>query len=787
LKRRCDHCRLEFDESVLIKDDGLFFCCKGCQGIYRLLNSSGLDGFYEKLGSNTLEPPKEGFEESSRFDAKSFQDRYIKERDGYYEIALIIEGIHCSACVWLNEKILLNTEGIIEATLNYTTHKAKIVWDPSVIKLSEIIEKIRSIGYNAYAYDPALQERGADILRKEYYTRMVVGLFCTMNIMWIAVAQYAGFFMGMHKDIKTILNVAEWILATPALFFSGWVFFRSAYYGLKNKMLNMDLLVIAGALLTYIYSIYATVTMRGETYFESATMIVTFVLVGKFLEIRSKKSAVDILDKLNSQIPQETTVLRNGIPVVIPVGEVEIGEILELRAGDRVPLEAILDSDEAEFDESMITGESMPVLKKRGEEVISGSINSSGMIRLIAHKKFADSLLSNITAMVEDALSKKPKIQERANAISKHFTVAILSVAIFTFAGWFLVGGDFEKAFIISVAVIIIACPCALALATPVATTIGVGEALKRGVLFKEAATIEAIALSKTLLLDKTGTITKGLPRVYDELLFKEYDRKLLLSLVADSNHPVAKGIKEYLKLRGVSGSDTLFAKEIKGFGVKAEALGSLFLLGSYLFMKKEGVVCNGGEEGTFFAIDGEVVARFLLRDEIREDAKTAIEGIKKLGLKVAMITGDASAEAKRVGDMVGIDEVYYRLTPEEKSQKVKEYQKVGGVITVGDGINDTVALGLSDVSIAMGGGAEATMGISDVLLLKESMENLKEAIVISKRTYGFIKQNLAISLIYNIITVPLAAAGLIIPMIAAVSMSLSSILVVGNSLRIKR
>jgi len=313
---KCTHCQLEFDESVMITeqegDETLYFCCKGCEGVYHLLKADGLDSFYDKLGSQKLDPASNAkTDDLERFDLEGFKKKYIRTTpDGFCEISLIIEGIHCSACVWLNEKVLHQTEGIIEATINYSNNKAHVVWDPDILKLSEIIEKIRTIGYNAYPYDPRLQEERAVKTRNDYYVRILVGVFATMNIMWIAIAQYVGYFSGMEEKYKNILNIAEFALATPTLFYSGWIFFRGAYYGLKNRFVNMDLLVATGASLSYIYSIYAMISHKGEVYFDSTTMIVTFVLVGKYLEVLSKKRASDTLDRIIGTMPTESTVVK---------------------------------------------------------------------------------------------------------------------------------------------------------------------------------------------------------------------------------------------------------------------------------------------------------------------------------------------------------------------------------------------------------------------------------------------------------------------------------------------
>ncbi|RLA70530.1 MAG: heavy metal translocating P-type ATPase, partial [Epsilonproteobacteria bacterium] len=423
----CTHCHLEFDEAVMIaeqeNDKQLYFCCKGCQGVYHLLNEEGFGNFYDKLGDTTLQPATPHDEDLEKFDLDGFRKRYIKiHDDGLYEINLIIEGIHCSACVWLNEKVLHKTDGIIEATINYTNNKAKVVWDPEEIKLSQIIETIRSIGYNAYPYDPKLQEERAVKTRKDYYSRILVGIFGTMNIMWIAIAHYAGYFTGMKQEFKDILNVAEFLLATPVLFYSGWIFFRGAYYGYKNRVVNMDTLVASGALSAYLYSIYAMVTQRGDVYFDSVVMIITFVLVGKYLEVLSKKQAVDTLDSIMGSTPTEVTVVADNSKNLVSIKNIVIGDIIELKPGEKVVIDGEITFGEGSFDESSLTGESEPVYKKNGDAILSGSICLDSVIHYQALKDASGSLLSSIVSLLEESITKKPKIEQLANIISGYFS-----------------------------------------------------------------------------------------------------------------------------------------------------------------------------------------------------------------------------------------------------------------------------------------------------------------------------------------------------------------------------
>ncbi|AKF24375.1 metal ABC transporter ATPase [Sulfurovum lithotrophicum] len=792
----CTHCNLKFDESVMITekqdDKTLYFCCKGCQGVYHLLESEGLDTFYDKLGDTPLQPAIQSSEDLEKFDLEGFKNKYIKEHeDGLYEINLIIEGIHCSACVWLNEKVLHKTDGVIEATINYTNNKAKVVWDPEVIQLSKIIETIRSIGYNAYPYDPALQEERANKTKKEYYSRILVAVFGSMNIMWIAIAHYAGYFSGMEQRFKDILNVAEFILATPVLFYSGWVFFRGAYYGYKNNIVNMDTLVASGALSAYLYSIYAMVTQHGEVYFDSVAMIITFVLVGKYLEVLSKKHAVDTLDSIMGSTPTEVTVIQNNEKVLVSVENVSLGDIIELKPGEKVVIDGIVTSGEGSFDESSLTGESEAVFKQKGDSILSGSICLDSVVRYEATKDASSSLLHSIVSLLEESITKKPRIEQLADTVSGYFSSIILIIALLTFTGWWLFAGNFEQALIIGISVIVIACPCALGLATPMATLVGIGMAAKRNILFKEAGFLETMAKSDLLALDKTGTITEGKPSVVKEVHYNEYDRVLLYALVSTSNHPISNGIKRYLE-----GNEDTFQtltldkiKTIQAKGIEAVYNGQKLVGGNASFMKDFGIACDETSENTlfYFAIDGKLMAKFELSDTIREGAREAIQNIRSLGIKVLMLTGDHEKSANKVAKAVGIDHVYAKLLPQQKAEMIDNFHKEGHIVVMaGDGINDTIALAKSDIAIAMGNGADVAISVSDVVLLDEKPQSIYEAYRLSKRTYRAVRENLGFSLLYNLVAVPLAMAGFVNPLVAALSMSLSSLVVVGNSMRIK-
>ncbi|MCW8896118.1 heavy metal translocating P-type ATPase [Sulfurimonas sp.] len=788
----CSHCHLKFDESVMIKEADNYFCCKGCQGVFHLINEEGLESFYEKSGNIELTPPSEHFEDASSFDRESFYDKFVKTNsDGFCEVSLIIEGIHCSACVWLNEKALNKMEGVVEANINFTNNKATIIWADNVVKLSAIIEMIRSIGYNAFAYDASMQETHANKERKSYYLKMAVAIFASMNIMWIAVAQYAGYFSGITQEVKTILNIAEGILATPVLFYSGWVFFRGAYYGLKTKVVNMDLLVATGASLTYLYSIYITVLEHGEAYFDSVSMIITFVLIGKFLEVLSKKNAADTLDIIIKSIPSEAKIIKNEKILTCKIDDVNVGDIVFVSSGEKVLLDGEIIKGSGSFDESSLTGESEPVYKSVGMNVVSGTTSIDADVRFRATKDFKHSTLSNLVSLLESAINKKPKIQQMANKLSEHFSSVILGLSFVTFVVWWLWPHSFETSFMVGISVIIIACPCALALATPVATLVGLGLGASRGILFKEAAQLETMAKVDTLVLDKTGTITVGKPEIINEHTYEEFDKSLLYALVNSSNHPVARSIAEYIKKENKNIEDTAFDEfiQIPAQGIRAK-YGDIELLGgNKKLLEVNSIKIEFISEDTvfYFVVDKKVVAVYELRDKIKEGAKELVESLKKRNIETIMLTGDNERVAKKVASEVGITKFIYEQTPQSKADYIKKLHDDGkSVVMVGDGVNDILALASSDIGIVMGSGSDIAVEVGDVVLLDDSLKSLHDAFKISRTTFGLIKQNLLISLAYNAITIPLAMAGYVIPLVAAISMSVSSLLVVGNSMRIR-
>lgn len=794
--RSCSHCHLEYPENTLKKciDDGkeLYFCCNGCEGVYFLLKESGLEGFYDKLGSNTISPPKNTDDNLASFDSIAFEKKYISKKDGFCELSLILENIHCAACIWLNEKILNAQDGIYEVSINYTNNKARIVFDCSKIKASKIVALIRSIGYNAYAYDPQIQEIKSKKERKSYYISMVVAIFCTMNIMWIAIAQYSGYFLGMGRDMKDVLNIVSFTLSTPVLFYTGRVFFKGAFFGLKNGFFGMDLLVCVGATLTYIYSIYASLSRSGESYFESVAMIITIVFIGKFLEVKSRKNAGDALDKLNSAIPSSVIVLEGDKRVHKTPQEVKVGDKIEVLPGEALALDGILKSEEALLDTKAINGEGLPVVFLKDREVFSGYVNTHKSFVYEVCRPFEDSLMSRLVKLMEECIAHKPHIQNLANSLSQYFSKIVLGIGLATFVSWYYWGGiGFEHSLMIAISVIVISCPCALALATPIATIIGITEAYKKALIFKESSFLETMAKTDVVLLDKTGTITLGKPSVVEAIEFEDIDKKLLSSFLSQSSHPISVSVKAFLGVEdaiSISG----FAQN-SSMGIEAKYGHQILLGGSLEFLKMHNVdisICPQVGENMVFAysVDGKLSALFLLKDTLKEGVRDFICNLKNKGIQVRILSGDRKEVVTSIAKEAGIENFDFALKPENKVAIVDSYhQKNKIVVMIGDGINDSLALSKSDIGISMGSGSDIAIASSDVVILDDSLYALESAFDISFATYRVIKQNIILSIVYNLLMIPLAVSGFIIPLFAALSMSLSSLLVVANSFRIRK
>lgn len=781
---KCSHCRLDFDEKQMLEKDGHFFCCTGCEAVFELVQSKGLGDFYERLGKNSLEPVN--FKQNL-----GVFDSFVRPtNEGFSEIHLVIDGIFCAACVWLNEKILIEEQGVIEASVNPLTHKARVVFDERQVSLKRILTLIQSIGYKPSAYDPLKQEQKALSTKREFYSKLVVAVACVMNVMWIAVAKYAGFFSLMDAQTKDILNFAEFVLASPVLFYTGSAFYKNAYFSLKHGQISMDFLVIFGASLAYAYSLWAMFSRGGEVYFDSVAMIICFVFVGKYLEVLVKKHATDTMDGLNDFLKGEILVFNGKEFAPKDAYAVQVGDIIQLKTGDKILIDGVCVRGEASIDSSSLSGESEPVLVQAGTNINSACVVLDGSVEYRALKPYAESKLSQIISLLE--LSQKPKIQSLVAQIAVYFSRSVLAVALLCFCFWYFVresGAEF--ALINAISVLIIACPCALALATPVSNLIALFQALKLKVLFKSSDKIEDLSKCDFAVFDKTGVLTDFKLKIARYELNQKANLNELFAFINLSNHPVSASIREFLqeKVKDKKHLEFSAVKEIRAKGISARLKNDEFIGGNAHFLQECGIKMSQKFSDTHFvfAKNGEILAHFEFESVLRAGAIELISYLKKIKMPIKMLTGDNEKAAQKVALKLGITDFTAFCLPENKMQVITTLSQKHKVLMVGDGVNDALALQNAAVAVSLKQGADLAAQNSDIILLKNDLHALEQAIRLSKKTFIIIKQNLAFSLCYNALTIPLAFVGLINPLVAAASMSLSSVVVILNALRIRR
>lgn len=768
----------------MLEKDGHFFCCTGCEAVFELVQSKGLGDFYERLGKNSLEPVN--FKQNL-----GVFDSFVRPtNEGFSEIHLVIDGIFCAACVWLNEKILIEEQGVIEASVNPLTHKARVVFDERQVSLKRILTLIQSIGYKPSAYDPLKQEQKALSTKREFYSKLVVAVACVMNVMWIAVAKYAGFFSLMDAQTKDILNFAEFVLASPVLFYTGSAFYKNAYFSLKHGQISMDFLVIFGASLAYAYSLWAMFSRGGEVYFDSVAMIICFVFVGKYLEVLVKKHATDTMDGLNDFLKGEILVFNGKEFAPKDAYAVQVGDIIQLKTGDKILIDGVCVRGEASIDSSSLSGESEPVLVQAGTNINSACVVLDGSVEYRALKPYAESKLSQIIALLE--LSQKPKIQSLVAQIAVYFSRTVLAVALLCFCFWYFVresGAEF--ALINAISVLIISCPCAFALATPVSNLIALFQALKLKVLFKSSDKIEDLSKCDYAVFDKTGVLTDFKLKIAHYELKQKANLNELFAFINLSNHPVSASIREFLqeKVRDKKHLEFSAVKEVRAKGISARLKNDEFIGGNAHFLQECGIKMNQKFSDTHFvfAKNGEILAHFEFESVLRAGAIELVSYLKKIKMPIKMLTGDNEKAAQKVASKLGITDFTAFCLPENKMQVVAALSQKHKVLMVGDGVNDALALQNAAVAVSLKQGADLAAQNSDIILLKNDLHALEQAIRLSKKTFIIIKQNLAFSLCYNALTIPLAFVGLINPLVAAASMSLSSVVVILNALRIRR
>ena len=797
---KCDHCLLTFPERDAVLDEVAgrqkTFCCNGCRGVYRLIHDQGLDEFYKMRKGWTPGPPQ-----NAEITVEAFNDS-VRTCVDELEIDIHLSGIRCASCVWLIEHYLSRCEGIKEIRVNYATHRARIRWAPGLISLSSVLGRIRSLGYAPRPYVASQVEAGIERERKDLLIRFGTASFLSMQLMLYTTALYAGYFQGIEVLYKKAFELIALALATPVMFYCGYPFWKNTLRGIRNYTFSMATLIILGSFSAYTYSIIAIFT-GGEVYFDTPAMIITLILFGRFIESGAKAKATRSVLALLGLQPKEARLVKSGqdVTATVPVSALRPGDHIEVVPGEKVPVDCLVLEGSSEIDEGMLNGESMPVGKAQGSEVFAGTINLNGRLLLEVQRTGSDTVLSRIISAVEDAQARKAPIQNVADRVVRWFVPVIIGISLATFFFWLARGSSVTSSLMNSISVMVIACPCALGLATPLATLIGSTILSSMGILAKGGDVIEAVACSDFVCFDKTGTLTSATPSLADVVNYgigREHLHLLAASLEKNSEHTIATAL-----CRGVPASDLLRTGSFKahpGRGVEGTVNGEHLLAGSIAFLESFHVVMSEpqirdfaslsakGHTVTGLAMGQELKGWFAISDELRPDAAEVVDDLKAHGCGVGLLTGDHRSVAENIGAKAGISLIDAEVLPVEKAARIAEIKKSGRrVVMVGDGINDAAALVEADIGVAIGSATDIAMESADVVLMRTDLKLVPMLIRVSRKILTVIKENLFWAFSYNLIAIPLAVSGRIHPIISAGLMALSSLIVVGNSLRLYR
>lgn len=722
-----------------------------------------------------------------------------------------ITGMTCASCATRIEKGLNKIEGVSLANVNLALEKATIEFNPNQVSVVDIVQRVEKLGYGAHIKEnekDTVDYREQAIQKQK--SKFIISAILSLPLLWTMVGHFS--FTSFIYMPDFLMNPwVQMILATPVQFIIGWQFYVSSFKALKNKSANMDVLVVMGTSAAYFYSVYQAIITSGEhqhmpqLYFETSAVLITLILLGKLFEAKAKGRSSEAIKKLMGLQAKTAKVVRDGIEKEIPLEEVVIGDTILVKPGEKIPVDGEVIIGDTAVDESMLTGESIPVDKTIGSAVFGSTINKNGFIKMKATKIGHDTALAQIIKVVEDAQGSKAPIQRLADKTSGIFVPIVIGIAVITFIVWiaFVTPGEFTPALEALIAVLVIACPCALGLATPTSIMAGSGRAAELGILFKGGEHLEQTHHINTVVVDKTGTVTNGKPELTDVLVAEGISEGEFLSLIGSSEkqseHPLAEAIVQGIQERNIELTNVGKFEAIPGFGVKANVNDKEVLVGTRKLMKKYDVDISNilsvmekleadGKTAMLASIDGQYAGLIAVADTIKDTSKKAIKRLKDMNIEVIMMTGDNERTAKAIGKEVGVDQVIAEVLPEGKAQEVKKLQAAGKrVAMVGDGINDAPALAVADIGMAIGTGTDVAMEAADITLIRGDLNSIADAIIMSHQTMRNIKQNLFWAFAYNTLGIPIAAAGFLAPWLAGAAMAFSSVSVVVNALRLQR
>jgi Cu2+-exporting ATPase len=804
---QCSHCLLPCPESAPPSDgDGRVFCCEGCRAVYGFIRGEGLEEFYRRRDWDPRD--SEPVPLFGEIDTSPFED-LVREEGDEPEITVFVDGIRCASCVWLLEKVLTRTEGVVRARINYATHKAIVRWDPETVSLEEVLHRIRSTGYVPKPYTESEQVLARKAETRELLVRFGTAAFLSCQLMIYSIALYAGYFQGMEEGVRRLLQFIALGLAVPVVFYAGMPFLRSTLAGLKRLRFTMDSLIVTGAGSAFLYSLYQ-MKRGGEVYFDTAAMIITLVLLGRYIEARAKGKASETLQRLGELAPRKATRVTLDVSLgvtrrsSVEAAGLRPGDNVEVRPGEKFPADGTVLTGESSADESFITGESKPVQKAPGDDVVGGSINRHGSLVFEVKRAGRETVLARIVRAVEEAQASKPSIQGVADRVVGIFVPAIFLIALLTAAVHVKAGSGVEQALMTGISVLVIACPCSLGLATPLAVLVFTGLASTRGLLVKGGAALEGAAAVGHVMFDKTGTLTAGAlflrdVQALDSSLSAGETIRLAASVETHSEHGLGEAI--------VQAAGTLSLETVADFhshpgkGVSAVVSDRTVMVGNGDFMRENGLALDeeaardflasaedGGDTLVLMGWDGRVRALFALSDRLRDEAEEVVRQLVDSGATVTLVSGDYRPAVAAAARQAGIGHFEAGAGPERKRELVAALQDKGErVMMVGDGVNDAPALTEAAFGMAIGRGTDIAMESGDAVLTRNDLRLIPWLRQTSRVTLRIIRQNVFWAFFYNAIAVPLAVMGFLHPIVAAGAMAASSLFVVGNSLRIAR
>lgn len=795
----CFHCGLPVPAGLnlytTIFAQSQWMCCRGCLSVAESIVENGLEDYYKhrtELPKTAEDLVPDTLRQLALYDHPEVQKSFVLDAEGSYkEASLILEGITCAACVWLNERHLSQLVGVRSVSVNYGSQRARVCWNDSQIKLSQILAEINKIGYHAHPFSAQQQDALRQQQRKSDFRRLAVAGLSAGQVMMIAVALYAGPAQGLEFATAQLLRWFSFVLTIPAITYAAWPFYGSAWRSIRHRQIGMDVPITLGLITGFVGSVWATVHGQGVVYFDTLTMLVFFLLGTRYLERNAREKSIEASENLLRLAPVMATKVDGETQILIPVMELKLGDVILAKPGETIAADGLVLTGESSVDESLLTGESRPLPKSFGAQVYAGSINYESPLTMQVTATAENTMLAGISRLLDRAQAEKPKLAETADLVAAYFTTALLVTVALVGLAWWQIQPD--RIFEIVLTVLVVSCPCALSLAAPAAFAAAGSHLVARGVLLTRGHALETLAKVTHFVFDKTGTLTLGQLSLVKTITHADLDAEACLQLAASlekhSEHALAKAFLNAQGNRPVQLATEV--KNIPGQGVEGLVARLKLRLGNAKLNQAFAVNLLeqdlSGATVVWLSDETRLLATFVLADQARPEAKALIQRLKQQGLQVSILSGDSVESVSHFAKLVGVEDWKAACSPKDKLAHIHALQSQGAVVAmVGDGINDAPVLAAAQVSIAMGSGTQMARATGDVVLLNEHLLEIEHALLTSRFGISVIRQNFIWAIAYNLVALPFAATGMLSPWMAAIGMSVSSLIVVLNALRLK-